>query len=68
MIEKNLTAQFGNKTYVIKPSLPEIGVYLWIYEDSRDIADYLQNSVQDCIDFAFEEFGVPTELWQEKIS
>lgn len=65
MIEKKLIAQSGRRTYIIEPNLPEVGVYLWIYEEGRDIADYLQNTAQDCIDFAFEEYGVPKESWEE---
>jgi len=58
-----LRAQQGSRTYVIEQDLPEIGAYLRIYEDGRDIADYLQDSIEDCKAFALEEFDVSTESW-----
>ena len=61
---KKLTAQIDNRAFVIEPDLPDVGVYLRIYEVGRDIADYLQDSVQHCIEFAQEDFDVPIDAWQ----
>lgn len=62
-MSKKLIAKVDERIYVIEPDLPEVGAYLRIYENGKDIADHLQDSVQDCIDFAFEDFGVPTDRW-----
>lgn len=66
MTNKPLKSVQGSRTYVIEPSSPEIGAYLWIYEEGRDIADHLQDSIEDCIEFAFEDFAVPRDSWVEK--
>jgi hypothetical protein len=68
MKNKLLRAFHGSRIYVIEPDIPEIGAYLRIYENGRDVADHLQDSVEDCVEFAFEEFGVPTDVWQESVS
>jgi hypothetical protein len=62
---KKLIAKIKDRTFVIEPDLPEVGAYLRIYENGKDIADHLQDSVQDCIDFAREDFDVPTDAWCE---
>lgn len=65
MKNNTLRARHGSRTYIIEPDLPEIGAYLRIYEGGRDIADHLQDSIEDCKEFALEEFGVPPESWTE---
>ena len=63
-MNKKLFAKIKDRVFVIEPDLPDVGVYLRIYEDGRDIADYLQDSVQHCIEFAQEDFDVPIDAWQ----
>jgi hypothetical protein len=64
-MNKKLSAKAGGRTYVIEPDLPEVGAYLRVFERGKDMADYLQDSVQDCIEFASEEFGIPPDEWSE---
>ncbi len=64
-MNKKQRAKVNDRIFIIEPDLPEVGAYLRIYENDKDVADYLQNSVQDCIDFAQEEFGVLTDAWSE---
>jgi hypothetical protein len=62
---KKLVAKTKERLFVIEADLPEVGAYLRIYVNDKDVADYLQDSVQDCIDLAQEDFGVPMDEWSE---
>jgi hypothetical protein len=64
-MNKKLVATVDDRIFIIEPDLPEVGAYLRIYRNGKDIADHLQDSVQDCIDFAQEDFGVPSDEWRE---
>jgi len=64
-MNKKLIATLEGRTFVIESDLPRVGAYLRIYENEKDIGDYLQYSVQDCIEFALEDFQVPTDAWHE---
>jgi hypothetical protein len=65
---KTLETVWKKISYKIEEDLPEIGVYLYGYEGGICIFDYLQDSIDECIKFAFEEFGVPIDSWYEKQS
>ncbi len=39
-----LKQDFQGKTYIIEKDLPEVGAYLYIYKDKKNIADYLQDN------------------------
>ncbi len=60
-----LVAKSGDRIFVIEPDSPEVGAYLRIYEGESDVADYLQDSVQECIEFAYEDFGVSPDEWSK---
>lgn len=57
------TAKFNNRTFRTRTDLPEVGVYLLVFEEEKCTYDYLQDSIQACIEFAKDEFGVPPEIW-----
>jgi len=59
----NYMATFEGCLFFIQPDNPEVGVYLWRYVDGASTHDYLQNSVQDCMEFAEELWGVPATSW-----
>lgn len=63
MKDTKYLAILNQRIFTIEPDLPEVGVYLRIFEGDKDIADYLQNSVEDCIEFASRKFAVPKESW-----
>lgn len=56
----------GNHIFQIVEDSPEIGVYLYLYENGRCVADYLQSDIDHCRDFAFEEYDVPIDSWRLK--
>lgn len=63
---KILETVWEKTTYKIEEDVPEVGVYLYCYENGLCVCDYLQNSIEECKIFALEEFGVPIENWKEK--
>lgn len=59
-----LTAHYGGTKFEIVQDEPEVGVYLYVYDDGRCIRDELQNDVETCKEIAFEDYGVPKEIWK----
>lgn len=59
-----LRAAHDGSKFEIVPDKPEVGVYLYVYDDGRCVRDELQNDVQTCKDVAFEEYGVPRDAWK----
>lgn len=58
------TAKQNKLRFEIEEDLPEIGWYLYVFDDnSTCINDYLQDSKQSAMDFALEEFDVPLNSW-----
>ncbi|MEJ0063269.1 MAG: hypothetical protein WDO70_08720 [Alphaproteobacteria bacterium] len=50
----------------LMPSVPDqYGYYLYVYEDGKDIYDYLQDTFEITVDQAFEQFGVPKDIWRQ---
>jgi len=52
-----------NRIFRIEEDYPEVGAYLYVYENGRCIYDYLQDSTEMCKAFALEEFNVPIDSW-----
>ena len=57
---------WNNYKYKIEDDFPEVGAYLYCYVSDECICDYLQNSIDECKEFAFNKFGVPIDSWIEK--
>jgi hypothetical protein len=53
-----------NRVFKIEEDYPEAGAYLYVYVDGRCTHDYLQDNVEMCKAFAFEEFNVPADSWE----
>lgn len=50
--------------FEIECDLPEVGAYLYIWDEKGvGVDDYLQDSVQICMEQAFEDYGVPFDSW-----
>jgi len=47
----------------IEEDAPEVGAYLYVYENGQCVYDYLQDSIEMCKEFALEEFSVPLDSW-----
>jgi hypothetical protein len=58
----------NGKVFKIEEDYPEVGVYLYVYEDDQCVNDYLQNDIETCKELAFEDFGVPLCSWKENTS
>ena len=53
---------------IIEEDLPEVGVYLYSYENGKCIRDDLQNTIKDCMEIANEYFQIPLNSWEQKES
>ncbi len=62
-----MEAEHNNRKYIIEQDRPDVGVYLYVYEQGKCMYDYLQDTVEQCIVFAEEEFGVPLSAWKHNI-
>lgn len=60
-----LKAERNQLEFIIEEDNPDVGVYLYVYEDGKCARDLLQNDIPTCIAVAFEEYGVPRDLWRE---
>jgi len=62
--EMRLVARYNNLTFEIVEEKPEVGFYLYVYDNqNKCIKDYLQDTEQMSKVFAFEELGVPLNFW-----
>jgi hypothetical protein len=53
-----------NRRYEIKYD-PSEGFYFYVFENSKCIHDYLQDTLELAIECACEDFGVPKEAWEK---
>ena len=60
---KILETSYKGKKFRIEEDYPEVGSYLYIFEDEKCIKDYLQNDIEVCKKLAFEDYGVPLDRW-----
>jgi hypothetical protein len=64
MKNKTLEAYHENLRFVIEEDFPEVGAYLYVFQNNKCIRDYLQNDVETCQEEAFDIFGVPISHWR----
>lgn len=62
---KKYAAFFANKKFIIEEDNPDVGFYLYVYKDNVCLKDYLQDSLIMAKENAFEEYGVPIDIWKE---
>ena len=55
-----------NRVFRIEEDFPEVGVYLYVYENGQCVMDYLQNDIGTCKIIALEEYNVPLDSWKLK--
>lgn len=65
---RKLKAQFGDRLFVIEEDLPDIGWYLYVYENGKCIADHLQDDLDTVMAQAKDDYGVPINRWEEQRS
>lgn len=63
---KVLEANYNNKKFIIEEDYPEVGAYLYVYENGKCIKDYLQENIEICKIFALQNFDVPLDKWIRK--
>ncbi len=60
-----MKAEYNNLVFIIQEDSPEIGFYLYVYQNGKCTHDYVQDSIESCKDFTLEEFNVPKSAWQQ---
>ncbi len=63
---KIFEAAHNNLVLKIEEDYPEVGAYLYVYEDGICVRDFLQNDIDTCKDLAYEEYQVPLDKWIKK--
>ena len=58
--------EHNGKQFRIEEDFPDVGVYLYVYNDGICIVDDLQNDIETCKQIAFEDFQVPFNNWVQK--
>ncbi|MCR4811545.1 MAG: hypothetical protein K5867_02975 [Bacteroidales bacterium] len=53
----------GNLNFIIEEDSPDVGVYFYVYEKEKSIADYLQDDVNSCKKQAYDMYGVLYDSW-----
>lgn len=61
---KKYKAVTDKQLFIIEEDLPDVGAYLYIFENGKCIQDHLQDNVTMCMEFANEEFGVDIGTWE----
>jgi len=61
-----LETSYGGRIFKIEEDYPEIGSYLYIYENEKCVKDYLQNDIGTCKQIALKYYGVPLNKWTSK--
>jgi hypothetical protein len=56
---------FNEMKFIIEEDNPDVGFYLYVYQDGRCINDYLQNDLKTAKQFAFDKYNVPVDEWKE---
>lgn len=59
-----LKAEYKGMNFEIEEDYPEVGAYLYLYVNGRCIRDELQDSVEICKEVAFNNYGVPLDIWK----
>ena len=62
---KKYLAIYNGKKFVIEEDNPDVGYYLYVYENDKCVKDYLQNSLAIAKECAYEDYSVPINIWKE---
>ena len=68
MALKKFETMHNGLVFKIEEDYPEVGAYLYIYQNGKCIKDSLQNDVTLCKELAFEEYGVPLGSWKSLLN
>ncbi len=59
-------AEHNNLTFRIEENNPDVGVYLYVFENDNCIKDYLQNDIKTCMEIGLEKYGIPLNGWKNE--
>ena len=57
------TSSLKPKHFEIKYD-PSVGFYLFVFEKNKCIRDYLQDTLEQAKECAYEDFKVPKDIWE----
>ncbi len=62
-----LCCKVKNYLFIIQEDKPEVGAYIYKVdiESKKSLEDYLQDSVENCIEFALEHYNIEANCWKE---
>ena len=62
-----LCCKVKNYLFIIQEDKPEVGAYIHKVDiDSKtSLEDYLQDSVENCIEFALEQYNIEPNCWKK---
>ena len=58
-------AEYNRLRFEIVKDNSDVGYYLYVYDEDRCIADFLQNDEDTCKQVALEEYGVEPSSWRD---
>lgn len=64
VVRKYIIQEFVSRDVIT--DAPVRGFYLYVYQDGKEIYDYLQDSFEIAIDQAHDQFGVPKDSWHQE--
>ncbi len=68
MSHEKLVSLHQGKKFEIEEDNPDVGFYLYIFEDDKCIADHLQDSLEAAKEVAWERYAVPKSSWHPPLS
>ena len=55
----------SNRRFLIEEDLPEVGWYLYVFDESgKCVADQLQDSIDIIMEIAKDNYNIPKESWR----
>jgi hypothetical protein len=64
-IFRKFKAEKDNLSLLIDEDFPHVGWQMYVWKDQKGIYDTVQNTLEICKEVAFEEWGIPIDIWIE---
>lgn len=62
-----LEAEHEGRVFKIEEDCPEVGAYLFVYENGKCVKDFLQDNIEICKSQALEDYGVALDKWKLEV-
>jgi len=64
-MNKKFKANYGSKELIIEQDSPEVGWYLYVFENGNCIKDHLQDTLEDAKEQAKEDYSIQETAWTQ---